>query len=115
MGPGEMSNEQRRDALSRFHLFRQTIMENDKTGGKEQDPERRCQASRQNSVEDSGPSGGRGGRESTSPASSPGDLIERNVDWEKLRFRAKRPEVYYPTLLGECLAEDGAVWIPPGR
>ena len=77
--------------------------------------ERLLKASRQNSVEDSGPSGGRGGRESTSPASSPGDLTERNADWEELRFRAKRPEMYYPTLLGECLAEDGTVCISPGR
>ena len=83
-------------------------------GRKGRDPEGRPQASRQNSVVDSGP-GGRGDRESTSPAPSPGDLTERNVDWDKLRFRAKRPEMYYPTLLGEFLAEDGAVCIPPGR
>eukprot|EP00614_Pseudopedinella_elastica_P007480 CAMPEP_0172589070 /NCGR_PEP_ID=MMETSP1068-20121228/7886_1 /TAXON_ID=35684 /ORGANISM="Pseudopedinella elastica, Strain CCMP716" /LENGTH=101 /DNA_ID=CAMNT_0013384587 /DNA_START=193 /DNA_END=495 /DNA_ORIENTATION=+ len=44
--------------------------------------ERLLQASRQNSVEDSGPSGGRGGRESTSPASSPGNLTKRYWDWE---------------------------------
>ena len=65
-----------------FYFFRRAIIENNETSRKEQDPERRCPASRQNSFENSGPSGGRGGRESTSPASSPGNLTERYWDWE---------------------------------
>ena len=89
MGPGEMSNEQERD------------------------PEGRPQASRQNSVENSGPSGGRGGREPMSPASSPGNLTERY--WETRKYEAMMPDMFYPTLLGRWLAEDGTVGISPGE